>query len=778
MSSWISSLLRSLWTLLGCGSSSSSSPLGPETAASSSSMYSHTIQNYRYDVFISFRGDDTRNTFVDHLYAHLLRKGIFVFKDDKRLKKGKSTLQQLVEAIRESRVSIIVFSKDYASSTWCLDEMATIDDHRQESKQIVFPIFYDVDPSHVRYQNGVYEDAFVSHRRKFKQDSDKVHRWERAMTGLASSVGWDVRNKPEFEEIENIVQAKIVRGQFPAEQGSWSRLWLHQDFFHVMMTETGTDNVKAIVLDQKEDDSEYKIDGLLKMKNLTLLILYHKKFSGSLNFLSHKLRYLLWHGYPFESLPSFFTAFDLVELNMPNSNIERVWEGPKNFRCLKRMDLSNSKYLIETPDFSWVPKLERLDLSGCTNLSLLHPSIGLLSKLAFLSLQNCSNLVSINFDNGSNLSSLKVLHLSGCTKLEKTPDFTWATNLEYLDIDGCTSLLLVHESIGALSKLTFLSFRDCENLMIIRNDMNTMISLKTLDLCGCLKLTELPLEQSFNSSFHLESLIFLDIGFCNLLELPEAIGELRSGLYVFDCPKVAEMLIRDWNWMSPCKDLELAWLVRLIEEPLHFRCGFDIVVPWGWENIPRWFNQPFKRDSVIRIMHFNMDANWIGFAFCVVFEVINRSMPSSSPHCSSSTPLRHPLYLSFESEHTEEYFDMPLNLELGKIHGSKHLWIIYISRKHCHFVETGAHITFKAQPGFKMNKWGIRKVIRQDIDDLKRLQLGESLPPHTNLDYEEKNYTSSDPKIQLPYNWLLTEEDEVENNEAKAKEINLSNVGL
>jgi hypothetical protein len=146
-------------------------------------------------VFISFRGSDTRNTFVDHLYSHLIRKGIFTFKDDKQLQKGESISPQLLQAIQHSRVSIIVFSKDYASSTWCLDEMAAIADCCAELKQIVIPVFYDVDPSHVRKQNGVYENAFVVHTETFKDDPHKVDRWKKAMTGFAGSAGWDIRNK-------------------------------------------------------------------------------------------------------------------------------------------------------------------------------------------------------------------------------------------------------------------------------------------------------------------------------------------------------------------------------------------------------------------------------------------------------------------------------------------------------------------------------------------------------------------------------------------------------
>ncbi|AES66936.1 disease resistance protein (TIR-NBS-LRR class) [Medicago truncatula] len=64
--------------------------------------------------------------------------------------------------------------------------------------------------------------------------------------------------------------------------------------------------------------------------------------------------------------------------------------------------------------------------------------------LLTFSLQNCSSLVNLDFGSVSNLCSLRVLRLSGCTKLEKTPNFMGASNLEYLDMDGCTSLFKVH----------------------------------------------------------------------------------------------------------------------------------------------------------------------------------------------------------------------------------------------------------------------------------------------------------------------------------------------
>ncbi|CAJ1956752.1 unnamed protein product [Sphenostylis stenocarpa] len=1153
--------------------SSSTNFISSESSSSSDSGTIHN-QKYRYDVFLSFRGPDTRNSFVDHLYSHLSRKGIFVFKDDQKLHKGESISSQLLQAIKDSRVSIIVFSQNYASSTWCLDEMAAVADFQQQSNQTVFPVFYDVDPSDVRYQNGVYENSFVLHTEKFKEDPDKVDRWKRAMNGFANSAGWDVRNKPEFEIIVEIVEEviktmghkfsgfvddligiqpgvqeledklrlrsniddvqvlgiwgmsgigktthaaalydkishrfdgscfienvsklhrdggrtavhkqiisqtfpgerldtddpvkisgivkhrlhnmkvlvvldsvvdsellddlaikpelffkgsrmvitttdehilkaykapviihkvsllndndartlfctkafkseeqssscaemipevlkyaqclplairvmgsflctreafewkqvldrlkkspdnkimgvlqisvdglqyeekeiflhiacffkgeredyvkrildccglysqigikrliekslitirdqeilihdmlqelgkKMVRDQSPEEPGSRSRIWLHKDFFHVLTTETGTEHVKAIVLDKKEDISECSVDGLSKMKKLTLLILYHNNFSGSLHYLSDRLKYLLWHDYPFASLPPYFTASNLVELNMPNSRIKRLWEGRKSCPYLKRIDLSNSIFLTETPDFSGIVNLERLDLSGCTNLLQVHSSMGFLKNLAFLNLRYCCSLVMITFHCVTDMRSLKVLHLSGCNKLESTPDFTRTPNLEYLDMDECTSLSSIHESIRVLSNLTFFSLRGCTELDSIPAEINSLASLQTLDLCGCSKLNP-KLDPNLNSrelwirrgaardlplSSDLKSLIFLDLGSCNLYALPGAIGELRclerlnlqgnnltsipgsirklhclaylnlshssllralphlpmggatsggkyfktvsgsrdhrSGLYLFYCPMKVHTSFKPGIW-----SLELVWFFRLIQEPYHFRCGFDIVIPWGLK-IPRWFSDTFEGDSIKRIVKFNVTEDWFGFAFCVIFELNN------DPGVASSSSQSHPFYLSFESEYTEEYFDMPLSLNVNQTNESKkHIWIIYISREHCHFVKTGAHITFKAEPCVKIYAWGMRSIFRQDVPAFEMMKLGNPFPLQTDVHRPyfgsvEKSNTNSGPKFQLPYNWLLSEEDKDEKVSVEVKENNLSHAGL
>ncbi|KAJ1377394.1 P-loop containing nucleoside triphosphate hydrolase [Sesbania bispinosa] len=594
----------------------------------------------------------------------------------------------------------------------------------------------------------------------------------------------------------------------------------------------GSNKVKAIILDQNEDISEcpqLRAEGLSTMRGLIILILYHKNFSGSLNFLSNNLQYLLWHGYPFASLPLDFEPYRLVELNMPYSNIQRLWEGRKVLPHLKRVDLSNSKYLTETPNFAGSRRLEQLDLTGCISLSHVHPSIELLEKLAFLSLEGCSSLVSLDLDTTSNLYSLKVLHLSGCTELRSTPDFTGVSNLEYLDIDQCVSLSMV-QSIGDLSKLKFLSLRDCKNLVSIPGNANTMTSLITLDLCGCSKLTNLPLlgqtpvsaeniylsDDELASSIYLGFLVFLDVGFCNLSEVPDAIEELwhlerlnlegndfvslpsslgllprlaylnlahcsrlhflpelklcataslggsyfktvsgshnhRSGLYIFNCPFLQ---IPDGG-----QNLAFSWLERLVKNPCHFRCGFDIVVPGNI--IPQWFDHQFMGYSRVRIAEcVSKSDNWLGFAFCVAFKKMYHPTMFGSSEDSFSSFLPYSLYLSFENEQTEETFDMPLWLKFDGLN-SEHLWIIYISRPHCHFVTTGAHITFKARPGLELKTWGLRMVFESDnfnpLSELvTNIEVNEvEYPP---LDYEHESSSNSRHKIQLPYNWLLTED--------------------
>ncbi|KAL6315859.1 hypothetical protein AAG906_012195 [Vitis piasezkii] len=108
----------------------------------------------------SFTGDDTRYSFTAHLYATLDRKGIVAFIDE-GLERG----EEIASSLKKSRCALVILSKNYAHSKWCLKELTKIMECRVEMGQIVYPVFYHVDPSDVRNQRGSYGEALAKHER-------------------------------------------------------------------------------------------------------------------------------------------------------------------------------------------------------------------------------------------------------------------------------------------------------------------------------------------------------------------------------------------------------------------------------------------------------------------------------------------------------------------------------------------------------------------------------------------------------------------------------------
>ncbi|XP_059669027.1 disease resistance protein Roq1-like [Cornus florida] len=180
-------------------------------ASPSSSSY---LPQWNCDVLLSFRGEDTCKKFVDHLYMALQQKGIHTFKDDEKLQRGKSIASELLKAIKESKFAIIIFSKNYASSSWCLDELVEIIKYRNKVGQKILPIFYNVDLSQVRKQNESFAEAFAKHEENFGDDMEKVQKWTAALVEAAYLSGWDlndVANGHEAKFIQKIVQEIIKK---------------------------------------------------------------------------------------------------------------------------------------------------------------------------------------------------------------------------------------------------------------------------------------------------------------------------------------------------------------------------------------------------------------------------------------------------------------------------------------------------------------------------------------------------------------------------------------
>ncbi|CAN1841528.1 Disease resistance-like protein DSC1 [Linum perenne] len=185
------------------------------TLSSSSSSDSGEIEAavapfiHKYDVFLSFRGADTRGNFTSHLYAALRGRRILSYIDDVNLRRGQDITDSLLKAIEHSKVAVVVLSENYASSGWCLDELVKIIYCRSHFNQVVLPVFYGVPSSHVQNQTGSYAAAFAKLRMSPSSSPEKLKIWKAALKEIASIPGCD---SLPIKEIESLLHMELVSG--------------------------------------------------------------------------------------------------------------------------------------------------------------------------------------------------------------------------------------------------------------------------------------------------------------------------------------------------------------------------------------------------------------------------------------------------------------------------------------------------------------------------------------------------------------------------------------
>ncbi|KAJ0540625.1 putative TIR domain-containing protein [Helianthus annuus] len=199
-------------------------------------------KSFKYDVFLSFMGEDTLTTFVDPLYHALLEKGITTYKADEKIEKEGRIDDQFVRSIQDSRFHIVVFSKNYASSSWCLDELVEIMKCQRTDDQTAYPVFFDVEPTEVVNQSGAVGEAFAKlvakhekgsgmfsffklftrKRKRTSEDVDlekenNVGRWRNALKEAVSLAGMELKNTfngYEAKYIQQIVEEVSRKLQF------------------------------------------------------------------------------------------------------------------------------------------------------------------------------------------------------------------------------------------------------------------------------------------------------------------------------------------------------------------------------------------------------------------------------------------------------------------------------------------------------------------------------------------------------------------------------------
>ncbi|CAK8574855.1 unnamed protein product [Lathyrus sativus] len=260
-----------------------------------------------------------------------------------------------------------------------------------------------------------------------------------------SLVTVDDKNKLVMHDLLRDMGREIIREKSPKKPEEHSRLWFHEDVLDVLSEHTGTIDVEGLILKLPSFSTQcFSTKAFKNMKKLRLLQLSGAQLEGDFKYLSRNLRWLYWKGFPLTYIPSNFYQRNLISLELENSNVKLVWKEMQRMEKLKILNLSHSHYLTQTPDFSYLPNLEKLVLEDCPRLSEVSHSIGHLNKILLINLKDCLSLCNLP-RNIYTLKSLKSLILSGCLMLD---------NLEE-DFEQMESLTTLMADNTAITKVPF-----------------------------------------------------------------------------------------------------------------------------------------------------------------------------------------------------------------------------------------------------------------------------------------------------------------------------------
>nr|VDD37777.1 unnamed protein product [Brassica oleracea] len=300
----------------------------------------------------------------------------------------------------------------------------------------------------------------------------------------------------------------------------WYRLSNYKDIIEYLTKEKHQEanNVRGIILDMSEVETHIVLDSMTftNLRNLRYLKIYDSscprqcKYNCKLHFPDgfelplEEVRYLHWVKFPLEELPPDFRPENLVDLRLPYSKIERVWEGVKDTPRLTWVDLRHSSKLCNLSALSKAENLQRLNLEGCTVLNELPAEIQNMKSLVFLNLRGCIRLWSLP---KMNLISLKTLILSGCTNLEEFQLIS--ESVEFLHLDG-TAIKGLPLAIQKLQRLVLLNLENCKRLECLPNCLGELKSLEKLIVSGCSILQNL--SEVRDNMKYLQSLLIERIG--------------------------------------------------------------------------------------------------------------------------------------------------------------------------------------------------------------------------------------------------------------------------
>ncbi|MED6176056.1 hypothetical protein PIB30_084252 [Stylosanthes scabra] len=280
-----------------------------------------------------------------------------------------------------------------------------------------------------------------------------------------SLVTVDNANKLGMHNLLRDMGREIIRQQSPDEPEKRSRLWLHEEVLHVLTEYKGTTTITGLALKSpKMDPISLSTKAFKEMNKLRLLQLEKVKLDGDFKYISRDLRWMSWHGFPLSHIPKNCYQKGLVAIELEYGNLKIAWKQAQVLNKLKILNLSHSHQLRETPDFSYLPNLEKLILEDCPSLSSVSHTIGHLNHLLLINLKDCKSLRSLP-QSIYKLKSLNTLILSGCLMIEKLEeDMEQMESLTILKAEN-TAIAQVPNAIVRMKSIAYISLPGIEGLV-------------------------------------------------------------------------------------------------------------------------------------------------------------------------------------------------------------------------------------------------------------------------------------------------------------------------
>uniref|UniRef100_A0A7N2RAY1 TIR domain-containing protein n=1 Tax=Quercus lobata TaxID=97700 RepID=A0A7N2RAY1_QUELO len=514
------------------------------------SCSSSSSKGGKYDVFLSFRGEDTRKRFTNHLYTTLKQKGISTFKDDEKLKRGTSITPELLKAIEESRFAMIILSWDYASSKWCLIVLTKIVECMKKTGLVVLPVFHYVDPSDVRNHRGTFAEAFDKHEESFKDNMRNIETWKAALTKVADLAGWDLKDKYESKVIQEIIGrictelyhkfssvyedlvgmdscVEEMLGSYLGEglgdvrfvgicgMGGMGKTTLAQEIYRRI---SGNFEASSFIANIREETKNQGMHDLLQDMGQEIIRRESPREPGG--------RSRLWIYEDVIRVLKNNTGTEAIEgimLKFPIQKMEHLraeaFSKMKNLRLLK---IGNEKFpqdfingTMQLPKDLNMGKVQFLEgLSYLSNeLRVIEwhgyhlkclPTNFQPNKLVELRM-HCSGIKQL-WKGNLIFDELNLIDLNDSQNLIKTLDFSRVPNLKQLILQHCIRLSKIHASLGNLKWLTRLDVNGCLEELDVSGTAITELpssivllkNLKVLSLCGCEGLSSMSSNKIFS----------------------------------------------------------------------------------------------------------------------------------------------------------------------------------------------------------------------------------------------------------------------------------------